>query len=142
MDKEVFHLRLCYWIGAIFDAVMVFPLLSPKILGIMFGIPDFNPGLDFRMISFVGAALMAGWTVLLIWADRRPLERRDILLITLYPVLSGLIVACIYGVVQGVVKIEWMVPTFVLQGLLFVLNHVAYIQSRPRSAIAANISSY
>lgn len=131
MDKKVFLLRLCYWIGIIFDGAMVFPLLSPKILGVMFGIPNFNPDVNFRVVSFVGAALMAGWTVLLFWADRKPVERRDILLITLYPVLSGLILACIYAVAQGMTKIGWMLPTFTLQGILFVLDHVAYIQSRP-----------
>jgi hypothetical protein len=37
-----------------------------------------------------GAPLMAGWTVLLPWADRRPLERRGVLPITVIPVIAGL----------------------------------------------------
>jgi hypothetical protein len=109
---------------------MVFPLVSPKVTGMIFGIPHFNPGIDYRVGAGVGAALMAGWTVLLIWADRKPVERRDILLITLYPVLSGLILVCIYAVVQGMIKFEYMVPTFIMQGILFIFDHVAYIQSQ------------
>jgi len=37
-----------------------------------------------------GAPLMAGWTVLLLWADRQPLERRGVLPITVLPVIAGL----------------------------------------------------
>jgi hypothetical protein len=33
---------------------------------------------------------MAGWSVLLLWADRRPLERRGVLPITMLPVIAGL----------------------------------------------------
>lgn len=32
-------------------------------------------------------ALMWGWTFLLIWADRKPLERRGVILLTVFPVV-------------------------------------------------------
>jgi hypothetical protein len=32
---------------------------------------------------------MAGWTILLLWADRAPLERRGVLAITVFPVVVG-----------------------------------------------------
>lgn len=37
------------------------------------------------------AALMWGWTFLLFWASRKPLERKGVILITLFPALLGLI---------------------------------------------------
>ena len=40
----------------------------------------------------MGAALMFGWTALLLWADRAPVERRDVLLLTVFPVVVGLAV--------------------------------------------------
>ncbi len=128
--KETLLLHVCYWFGAIFDAVVIPPMLSPQVAGTMFGIPDFNPGIEYRYAMGVGAALMAGWTVLLLWADRKPWERRGILLITLFPVLTGNILAGIYGVNQGMFRPDRMVPTWIMQGVLWILYVVAYIRTR------------
>ncbi|MCG2715800.1 MAG: hypothetical protein L6422_05875 [Candidatus Marinimicrobia bacterium] len=64
---------------------------------------------------------MAGWTVLLIWADRKPIERKGVLLITVFPVLLGLVVAGIYAVTHNFIPIEKMVPTWIIQILLTTL---------------------
>ena len=37
---------------------------------------NFAPGADYRYAMGMGASLMLGWTALLIWADRKPIERR------------------------------------------------------------------
>lgn len=83
-------LHAAYRIGAVADGAMLVPLLMPKAAGAIFGISRFAPGPDYRYATAVGAALMAGWTALLLWADREPLQRRGILLLTVFPVLVGL----------------------------------------------------
>ena len=79
-------LRVAYWAGAVADAYVAFKMLFPQ----PGGQPDFSGDWGFRYAMAFGAALMVGWTVLLIWADRRPLERRGILVITVFPVIVGL----------------------------------------------------
>lgn len=92
-----------------------------------FGIPNFHPGVEYRYAMSLAASLMLGWTVLLLWAERRPVERRGILLITLFPVLLGLIAAGIYAVVAGMVHLDKMLPTFAMQGALFIFDTVVLI---------------
>ena len=58
-----------------FDALILIPMLSPRIGGIAVGIPNFNPGNDYAYAMYLAASLMAGWVFLLIWADRKPVER-------------------------------------------------------------------
>lgn len=131
MDKRLLLLRLTYWIGAIFDGLMIIPMMSVKAAGVLMGMPGFSPGAEYRFAMALGAALMAGWTVLLIWADRKPVERRSVLLMTLFPVLSGLIAGCVYGAVSGAVKAQGMVSIWISQGILLALGCAAYIHSSP-----------
>ncbi len=44
---------------------------------------------------------MAGWTLLLLWADRWPLERRGVLPITVVPVIAGLMANDAHAVRAG-----------------------------------------
>ena len=51
---------------------------SPRLFAVGMGLGDFRPGPDWRFAAGIGAALMFGWTALLLCADRAPLERRDV----------------------------------------------------------------
>ena len=45
---------------------------------------------EFEYALAAGGPLLAGWTLLLLlWADRRPLERRGVLALTVMPVIGG-----------------------------------------------------
>ena len=73
-----FWLRVSYWTGAIVDGFAAMAMLFPKLTKFFLGfepIPD--PAYRFA-ISMV-AALMLGWTVLLLWADQDPLARKGVL---------------------------------------------------------------
>jgi len=76
-------------VGAIADGLAVIPMLFPDMGGFLFGISNFNPGIEYRYAMGVGASLMLGWAFLLIWADRQPAERKGVLLLTVFPVLFG-----------------------------------------------------
>ncbi|MBI5185616.1 MAG: hypothetical protein HZA01_07810 [Nitrospinae bacterium] len=116
--------RISYWMGAVFDALVIIPMLSPEVAGAVFGIPNFNPGNDYAMR--IAASLMAGWTFLLLWADREPLERKGVLLLTVFPVLSGLILAGIFAVQSGLITPGNMLPAWIMQALLLVLFSFSY----------------
>jgi hypothetical protein len=129
MNRSTVFLRIAYWAGAILDAAMLPPMLVPAIGGAIFGIPDFHPGAEYRYAMGVGASLMLGWTLLLIWADRKPVERREVLLLTL-PVIFGLIGSNAFAAVCGLVSPGRILPILVLQFSLMVFFLGAYIGSR------------
>ena len=114
-------LRVSYWGGAVLDGVMVVPMLVPRVAAAMFGIEHFDPGRDYRYAMMVGASLMLGWTILLIWADRKPIERKGVAIITAVPVILGLAGAGAFAVASGLIKVDKMVPTWGLQGILCTL---------------------
>ncbi|HWT48683.1 MAG TPA: hypothetical protein VN255_08945 [Mycobacterium sp.] len=118
--------RLAYWIGAIVDAAMVVPLLAPSVAGAMFGIDRFTPNADYRYAAGLCAALMAGWTGLLIWADRDPVARRGVLLLTVCPVILGLAAAGVYAMRSGLVHPAYIAPMFAMQLGIVVLFLLAY----------------
>jgi len=127
--RNVLLLRIGYWSGAVLDGLMVIPMLLPAIGGRLFGIDRFRPGTDYRYAMMVAASLMLGWTVLLIWADRRPVERKGVLLITAIPVVAGLMLAGLYGVATGLVKAGSMALTWMIQCMLLALFLWAYFSA-------------
>lgn len=72
---------------------------------------------------------MLGWTILLIWADRKPLERKGVILITTIPVVIGMVLAGIFAVGVEMVKAERMIPTWILQTILLVLFPYSYFST-------------
>lgn len=133
MNRTVL-LRACYWFGAIFDGVLVVPMLVPSVAGSMFGIEGFNPGADYRYAMMIGASLMLGWAILLLWADRKPVERRAVLLLTVCPVVVGLTAAGAYAVAAGVITAGHMVPTWVIQAVILTTFTCAYAAATEASA--------
>jgi hypothetical protein len=130
MSKKILLLRVCYWIGAVADALSAIIMLSPKLGGSMYGISDFNPGYEYRYAMGLGASLMVGWTFLLMWASRRPVERRGVLLLTVFPVLFGLIISGIYAVATGLIPADKMIPTWIFQGVITGLYLFSYLYTR------------
>jgi hypothetical protein len=90
--------------------LMVFPQRMADVMNIeVESAPSFNYGVRY------GVPLMVGWTILLFWVDRKPLERKDVLLITLFPVVSGYILFELYSVAAGYATIEMLIPQLVMQ---------------------------
>lgn len=119
-------LQISYWVGATIDALMIIPMLFPTVGAQLFGITDFHPDADYRYAMAIGASLMLGWTVLLIWAAKKPFERKGILLITVIPVMLGLIASGIFAVFSNLISVEKMIPTWVLQTVLVALYSYSY----------------
>jgi hypothetical protein len=92
----------------------------------MFGIDRFEPGNDYKYAMMMGASLMLGWTVLLIGADRKPIERKGVILITIIPVIIGMILANLFAVSAGLIKFERMIPTWIMQTVLLILFCYSY----------------
>lgn len=120
MKNKIMWLRISYWVGAIADGLATLRMLFPK----------FADGVEYRYAMGLGASLMLGWTILLIWADRKPLERRGVLLLTAFPVVSGLLSAEFYAVASGIISFERMLPTGIFLVGLIILFSFSYFNSR------------
>jgi hypothetical protein len=128
-SKAIKFLRVSYWVGAIFDTLVIIPMLSPRVASVAFGIPNFNPGNDYKYAMSIAASLMLGWVSLLIWGDRKPVERRGVLLLTVFPVLTGLIFSGVQTVGAGFVPVDKMLPTWIMQGIMLLLFGFSYLNA-------------
>ena len=90
MTARVLWLRISYWTGAIIDALACIPLFNSSVWAAINHMPNFHASWEFRYAQAFACAFMAGWTILLLWADRNPIERRGVLPITVFPVIFGL----------------------------------------------------
>ena len=72
---------------------------------------------------------MIAWTVLLLWADRKPIERKGVLPITLLVVL-GEVTVQVWGIVVGFVPFSALLLSFVMQAILLVLFLFSYLNVR------------
>jgi len=127
--RQVLWLRIAYWAGIIMDAIAAIQMLFPRVLVRAYGI-DLVPSAEFSFALRYGAPLMIGWTVLLFWADRKPVERKDILLITAFPVVVGYVAIVMYAIAAGFATLGQMIPALVMQAVLLTLFTVGYWKAR------------
>jgi len=94
------------------------------------------PETPYRYAMALAGSLMLGWTILLLWANLRPVERRGVLLIT-NVVILGLMASGLFAVVAGFMSVRAGVPILALQVslmVLFTLSYVASIRERKPDA--------
>ena len=104
-------IRIAFLIGAITDGLAVLPLLSPRLAASLFGGDSSraqSPQAHYALR--IAAALMAGWTILLFWGAIEPFQRRDLLWITVFPVVAGILAATYSAVRTGMVSRRRMTP--------------------------------
>jgi hypothetical protein len=119
-SSRILLLRVSYWTGAIADAIVGIRMLIPEVMG----------EAVFSYAMGTSAALMFGWTALLLWADRRPVQRRGVLLLTIFPVITGLMLAAVWPVVDGVFPVSRMIPIWVLGSTLMLLLGISCYMAR------------
>ncbi len=120
-------------IGAVLDGVVAVVMLSPSLEALAWGFeePVLDPGYRFAMTF--GAALMVGWTALLVWAAAKPAERRAVAPLTML-VVAGLMLAETLGMASGFLPAlrVWMLLAF--QALLLVGLALAFRAAAPPAA--------
>jgi hypothetical protein len=100
-QQRLVVIKMAYWLGIGADALWAVGLLVPQVFGMLTGNPDFYPDVQMRLIMGIGASLMTGWTGLLVWAVRKPIERRGVILLTAFPVVFGLFIVALVGFLGG-----------------------------------------
>jgi hypothetical protein len=135
MATAVRWLRIAFWVGAIVDLIAAIQMLCPELFAFGMHLNNFAPGADYRYAMGMGAALMLGWTALLIWADRKPVERYGVLPLTVFPVVVGLALNEAVAVGDGFLSVFAVAPIWALQAVLSVLFLGAYGCARRALAI-------
>jgi hypothetical protein len=94
------------------------------------GLTTYTSSAELNFGLVIASALMWGWTVLLIWADRKPLERKGVLLLTVFPVVFGLVANNVYAATSGLIAVQSVLHSLVIQCILSVLFLFSYFNAR------------
>jgi hypothetical protein len=118
MRRQEKILQTAFLVGAITDAGAILPMLIPPLAKLLWGFEDVSGAYKFAM--GYGASLMLGWTLLLIWAYQKPMERKVVAALTVL-VICGLVITEIVAVLTGHIAARRLMPTWFLQAILLVL---------------------
>ena len=122
-----------YILGVVLDGLSIIPMVFPSVGGAMYGRDATAFGPEYRYAMYMGAALMAGWTVLLAWGAIRPVQRRALLILTVVPVIAGLLGANAFALASGAVPSAPAVRMLVMLSVLVALFTVAWLLARQLS---------
>ncbi|MFC2166287.1 hypothetical protein ACFLT2_14980, partial [Acidobacteriota bacterium] len=104
--------------------------VADGLVGILMLIPSRMGETEFRYAMGLGAALMFGWTALLLWANIKPMERRGVLLLTIFPTIAGLFLTGIWAAASGFFPVEKIIPSSILLIALVFLFGFSYLKAR------------
>jgi len=113
-NKKMIFIKTSYWLGIAADALWAVALLVPSVFGMLLGNPEFNPDIQTRLIMGIGGSLMTGWTLLLIWAVRKPVERRMVILLTAFPVVFGMFIVTLIGFLKVGTSNTWILAKTII----------------------------
>ena len=119
MKNNIIWLRVSYWIGAIADFILAILVLNPKLMGV---------DVYCHPMGMMSAAAFS-WGCMLIWADRKPLERKWILLPTIL-IVTMLLIAGIYSICVGAVTVERYFVNFIILPILIIFWSFSYYNTR------------
>ncbi len=123
-NKNMFWIKIVYWFGIFADGFWAILLLCPPLFGTITNTPNFAPDLQMKTIMGIGGSLMTGWTVLLIWAVRKPIERRGVILLTAFPVVTGLFIFTLIGYLNGDSSNLWILAKTLIIIVLAINSYI------------------
>jgi hypothetical protein len=129
MKNKILLLRISYWLGAIIDGFVAIQLLLPSFWASFDGLKAYTASTTLNFSLGIASALMFGWAFLLIWANGKPLERKGVLLLTVVPVILGLMLNNVSVVMSGLRPFQSALPELLLQAALIVLFVFSYVDS-------------
>ena len=119
MNKHLVLLRTSYWVAAIADFIIAFLVLIPERMGVT----------EFVYPMGLMSAVAFSWAVMLVIADRQPLERRWVLVPTILVVLL-LGVAGIYAAVAEVIPPSRVIGSSTAVALVLGLLTYTWLKTR------------
>jgi hypothetical protein len=119
-------IRIAYWWGAIGDALLAIEMYCSAFMGTQSPFTGFgltiSGGIQYQYAMSLAASLVLAWTFLLIWADRKPFERKDMLLLTVIPVV-GIQISTLLAFNSGLITFETMLG-YSIQRIIFAVYYL------------------
>lgn len=125
--NPIIFLRAAYWLGAVLDAWIGLQFVFPTRFGALLGMSEAPSNIETRFALWLGAGLTFGWTVLLIWGSLHPVENRFILILTVVPVMLGLVLTNLAGYLNGYVSQRSAISYWFIEGVVILVYISAYI---------------
>ena len=129
IQLDLIFIRFAYWLGAVMDFLVALSMTLYVFFQVNIGMNYPEPTNELRFMLSAGMALMWGWTILLVWGDRKPIKRRLILLFTAFPVVLLLFINELVLFLQG--YSNQTVTQFAvfqsIRSLLFIIFIIAFI---------------
>jgi len=129
MDPAKKWLKISFWTGSIVDGLAGIYMLVIAVFATSMGLTISQSGPAYKFAMSFGAALMLGWSAVLIWAAKKPLERKGILLIVI-PVVFGLMGSEAGAVILRFMSFKEVIPIWILQLVLILLFSCSYRKAR------------
>ena len=133
MKLKITLLKITFWIAALADAYVAIKLL----------LVPYSMGVQYKPEMETIASLMIGWTILLIWASIKPIERKFILLLTIIMMTIGRFIE-LFAIINKKVTLNEItqntLPTIILLAFFIIMYILSTIkidkdieQSKPES---------
>ena len=124
--------RIIYILGAMLDILVSLDYLIAFWFGHSLAI--FIPPYITDILAINGsrysdlqlATFMFGWGLMLLWGYRKPIERRHLLLITAFPVLTGLLLANLFALYIGLAELSVLSMNIFVQVVIFICLVIAF----------------
>ena len=124
--NKILLIRIGYWWGAIGDALLAIEMFFSAFMGTQSPFTGLgltiSGGVQYQYAMCLAATLVLGWTFLLIWADRKPIERKDTIILTV-PVVVGIQISTILAFNFGLISFEMMLG-YTIQRIIFSIYYV------------------
>jgi peptidoglycan/LPS O-acetylase OafA/YrhL len=120
VSTEIRWLKTSFLVGAVVDAIAGVLILVPAQMG----------ETEFRYSMGLAASLMFGWTLLMLWGYRSPVERKGILPLTIFPVITGILASNVFQGFVGLFPVGRVIVTLVLGVGLIALFGYSYLGAR------------
>ena len=131
--------RATYWLGAIVDALAGVQLLVPTSATIL-GFSGLRAPGAAGYPAVTAAILMFGFSMILVWAHLRTVDRRRVLLFTLLVVVALALANIAFGS-SGTLPWSKLVPPLLIQAILITLFATSYSITVKEAARRAALTS-
>ena len=118
MNKSILLLRLSYWIAAIADFIVAILVLVPERMGVA----------EIAYPMVLASVTVFSWTVMLLIADRKPIERKWILIPTILVVTLITIVRTKFSL-DGTIEFNLVLFLFAI-ALISLMTYSYYYASK------------
>jgi hypothetical protein len=134
-ENRVLMLRTSFWVGAILDGIYAINMSLVWLLDEYSGFDPirlmrFTRGVESRYAWGFACSLVISWTLLLIWADRKPVERKEIIMLTAFPLVSGLLFDTFFAIAVNLASWADVLLIQVVYIFLIVLFTSSYLLTR------------